>query len=52
MLGRDEQSSDMIVDQITMSEEQLLRGMESLTPSEQSSNGPGNGGNGSGGRSR
>ena len=52
VLGRDEQSSDMIVDQITMSEEQLLRGMESLTPSEPSSNGPGNGGNGSGGRSR
>ena len=53
-LGRDDQSSDMIVDQITMSEEQLLRGMESLTPSEPSSNGPsGNGGgNGSGGRSR
>lgn len=53
-LGRDDQTSDMIVDQITMSEEQLLRGMESLTPSEPSSNGPsGNGGgNGGGGRGR
>ena len=37
MLGRDEQSSDTAVDAIT--EEQLLRGMESLTPTEPSSNG-------------
>ena len=46
MLGRDDQASDMVVDQITMTEEQLLRGMESLTPSEPSSNGGGNGGGG------
>jgi hypothetical protein len=39
----------MIVDQITMTEEQLLRGMESLTPSEPSSNGSGGGGGGGGG---
>ncbi len=52
-LGRDDQSSDMIVDQITMTEEQLLRAMESLTPSEPSSNGAGGGGNGGGsGRGR
>ena len=52
-LGRDEPSGDMIVDQITMTEEQLLRGMESLTPSEPSSSGPSGGnGNGGGGRSR
>jgi DNA-directed RNA polymerase subunit omega len=37
MLGRDDQSSDTSVDVIT--EEQLLRGMESLTPTEPSSNG-------------
>ncbi len=43
-LGRDDQSSDTMVDQITMSEEQLLRGMESLTPSEPSSAGGGGGG--------
>jgi DNA-directed RNA polymerase subunit omega len=43
-LGRDDQGSDAVVDQITMSEEQLLRGMESLTPTEPSSNGGGNGG--------
>ena len=42
-LGRDDQSSDMIVDQITMTEEQLLRAMESMTPSEPSSNGSGGG---------
>ncbi len=42
-LGRDDQSSDNVVDQITMTEEQLLRGMESLTPSEPSSAGGGNG---------
>ena len=47
VLGRDEQSADMVLDQITMTEEQLLRGMESMTPSEPSSNG---GGNGPGGR--
>ncbi len=53
VLGRDEQASDLTIDQITMSEEQLLRGMESLTPSEPSSNGPGgNGGSGGGGGSR
>ena len=44
VLGRDDQASDMQLDQITMTEEQLLRGMESLTPSEPSSNGSGNGG--------
>lgn len=43
VLGRDDQSADTAVDQITMSEDQLLRGMESLTPTEPSSNG-GNGG--------
>lgn len=37
MLGRDEQSSDTMVD--TMTEEQLLRAMESMTPTEPSSNG-------------
>lgn len=47
VLGRDDQSADMVLDQITMTEEQLLRGMESMTPSEPSSNG---GGNGPGGR--
>jgi DNA-directed RNA polymerase subunit omega len=45
-LGRDDQTADGMVDQITMSEEQLLRGMESLTPTEPSSNGGGNGGRG------
>ena len=44
MLGRDDQNSDWVVDQITLSEEQLLRGMDSLTPTEPSSNGGGNGG--------
>ncbi len=34
MLGRDDQSSDTVVDILT--EEQLLRGMESLTPTEPS----------------
>ena len=38
-LGRDDQSSDTVVDVIT--EEQLLRGMESLTPTEPSANGGG-----------
>ena len=45
VLGRDDQSSDTVVDVIT--EEQLLRGMESLTPTEPSANGGGNGGGGS-----
>lgn len=49
-LGRDDQSSDMIVDQITMTEEQLLRAMESMTPSEPSSNGSGGGSGGGRGR--
>ena len=52
VLGRDDQNSDNAVDQITMSEEQLLRGMESLTPSEPSSNGGPSGGNGGGGSGR
>ena len=43
-LGRDDQSSDTAVDVLT--EEQLLRGLESLTPTEPSSNG----GSGGGGR--
>ena len=39
ILGRDDMSRDGIVD--TMTEEQLLRGLESMTPSEpSSSNGP------------
>ena len=45
MLGRDVQSEDTAVD--TMTEEQLLRAMESLTPTEPSNNG---GGSGPGGR--
>lgn len=46
MLGRDDQASDTVVDVIT--EEQLLRGMESLTPTEPSANGgSGSGGGGS-----
>ena len=45
VLGRDDQSTDRVVDVIT--EEQLLRGMESLTPTEPSANG-GSGGGGSG----
>jgi DNA-directed RNA polymerase subunit omega len=40
ILGRDDQASDSVVD--VMTEEQLLRGLESMTPSEPSSNG-GNG---------
>src|SRR5581483_5748719 len=39
ILGRDDQSTDTVVDMIT--EEQLLRGMESLTPTEPSANGSG-----------
>ena len=42
MLGRDDTSSDSSVDVIT--EEQLLRGMESLTPTEPSAGGGGSGG--------
>ena len=37
VLGRDDQRSDTAIDQITMSEDQLLRGMERLTPIEPSS---------------
>ena len=37
MLGRDDQSTDTVVDMIT--EAQLLRGLESLTPTDQSANG-------------
>ena len=37
MLGRDHQSTDTVVDVIT--EDQLLRGMESLTPTDPSANG-------------
>lgn len=39
VLGRDDQASDTQVDVLT--EEQLLRGLESMTPSEPSSNGSG-----------
>jgi len=39
VLGRDDQASDTQVDVLT--EEQLLRGLESMTPSEPSSNGGG-----------
>ena len=39
ILGRDDQASDTEVDVLT--EEQLLRGLESMTPSEPSSNGAG-----------
>jgi DNA-directed RNA polymerase subunit omega len=46
ILGRDDQSTDTVVDVIT--EEQLLRGMESLTPTEPSANGGGSSGGGSG----
>jgi DNA-directed RNA polymerase subunit omega len=47
ILGRDDQSTDTVVDVIT--EEQLLRGMESLTPTEPSANGnSGSGGSGRG----
>ena len=42
MLGRDDQSSDSVVD--VMTEEQLLRGLESMTPTEPSANGGPNGG--------
>ena len=46
MLGRDDQASDTVIDVLT--EEQLLRGMESLTPTEPSAAI----GGGSGGRGR
>ncbi|MBI1650304.1 MULTISPECIES: DNA-directed RNA polymerase subunit omega [Hyphomicrobium] len=36
ILGRDDQSSDTVVD--VMTEEQLLRGLESMTPTEPSAN--------------
>jgi DNA-directed RNA polymerase subunit omega len=39
MLGRDEMSRDGVID--TMTEEQLLRGLESMTPSDTSSSGNG-----------
>lgn len=42
ILGRDDQASDTQVDVLT--EEQLLRGLESMTPTEPSSNGGGSGG--------
>lgn len=44
VLGRDDQSSDTVVD--VMTEEQLLRGLEALTPSEPSANGAGGSGRG------
>lgn len=44
ILGRDDQSSDTQVDVLT--EEQLLRGLESMTPLEPSSNNGGGGGGG------
>jgi len=43
ILGRDDQSKDTVVDVLT--EEQLLRGMESLTPTEPSAAISGNSGN-------
>jgi DNA-directed RNA polymerase subunit omega len=49
LLGRDDQSADSVVD--VMTEEQLLRGMESLTPTEPSAAiGSGGGGGNGGGR--
>jgi len=50
LIGRDDQNADMALDHITISEEQLLRGMESMTPTEPSA--AGNGTGGSGGRTR
>jgi DNA-directed RNA polymerase subunit omega len=47
MLGRDDQASDAQIDVIT--EEQLLRGLETLTPTEQSSTTTGGNGGGRGG---
>jgi DNA-directed RNA polymerase subunit omega len=46
LLGRDDQASDTVVDVLT--EEQLLRGMESMTPTEPSAAVSGNGGGRSG----
>jgi DNA-directed RNA polymerase subunit omega len=46
LLGRDDQASDTLVDVLT--EEQLLRGMESMTPTEPSAAVSGNGGGRSG----
>jgi DNA-directed RNA polymerase subunit omega len=40
VLGRDDQATDTQLDVLT--EEQMLRGLESMTPSEPSSNGSGN----------
>jgi len=42
VLGRDDQGSDTVVD--VMTEEQLLRGLESMTPTEPSANGGPSGG--------
>lgn len=50
VLGRDDQSSDTVVD--VMTEEQLLRGLEALTPSEPSANGGGSGSGSGSGRDR
>lgn len=50
MLGRDDLSSDTQVD--VMTEEQLLRGLESMTPLEPSANIGSGSGSGSGGRER
>jgi DNA-directed RNA polymerase subunit omega len=44
MLGRDDELTDMLVDVIT--EERLLRGLESLTPTDPSANGGSSGGGG------
>jgi DNA-directed RNA polymerase subunit omega len=46
VLSRDDQASDTQIDVIT--EEQMLRGMESLTPTEPSGNGGGGSGSGRG----
>jgi DNA-directed RNA polymerase subunit omega len=46
LLGRDDRASDSVVDVLT--EEQLLRGMESMTPTEPSAAVSGNGGSRSG----
>jgi DNA-directed RNA polymerase subunit omega len=48
-LGRDDPTADTSIDQMSMSEEQLLRAMESMAPIEPSSNGGGGGGGGNGG---
>ena len=49
-IGRDDQSTDTSIDQMSMSEEQLLRAMESMAPIEPSSNGGGGGNGGPRGR--